>query len=212
MPNSASSSGVPSRYQPRPAASASSVICVGENEPRLSPAMSATPKLIASQRVELLLRQPGLAPARDGGVDEVVELGLGEHAVVDDDGMRGRDRRGVGLIPSCPAGWFRSPSLPGLSVAGVSAGVSTGGAVGRSVIGRRSVRRRRRSRRAFAVGQFQVDCRRSRVVLDQLGLIRAVAVLQQDVAGAVAVDVADAGDRPAESSYRGCATAWPDRR
>ena len=48
LPNSASSSGVPSRYQPRPAASASSVICVGVNEPRYSPAMSVTPKSIAS--------------------------------------------------------------------------------------------------------------------------------------------------------------------
>ena len=45
------------------------------------------------QRVELRFRQPGLAPTRDRGVDEVVELGLGQHAVASDrcaGGRRGR--------------------------------------------------------------------------------------------------------------------------
>ena len=44
---------------------------------------------MASQRRDLLGGEAGRAPARDRGVDEVVELGLAEHAVVDDDGMRG---------------------------------------------------------------------------------------------------------------------------
>ena len=78
------------------------------------------------QRVELRLRQAGRAPARDRGVDEEVELGLAEHAVVDDDGMAGAS--GLATAETVPVG----PSIAGgvellFGNAAVSSVPATGG-------------------------------------------------------------------------------------
>ena len=92
--NSPSSPGVPSRNQPWPAPSLSTVIEPGAAGAEIDAGHVGDVDVGGAHRRELLGARAGRGPALDRRLDQIIELGLAQHAVVDDDRMH---RRGLAV-------------------------------------------------------------------------------------------------------------------